>query len=54
MRAVTPRHDQVEAESDNEAESGEAQPDLATTTKGAQHESKTDEPSDENDGRLRL
>ena len=47
--AVTPGHDHVVAESDHKAEGGQAQPDLTTATKGAQHESKTDEPSDEND-----
>jgi hypothetical protein len=44
----------VVAESDHESDSGQAQPDLTTTTKGAKHESKTDEPPDENDGGLDL
>ena len=52
--AVTPRHDHVVAEPDHEAHSSEAQPDLATTAKGAQDEPKTDEPTDEHDRRLRL
>ena len=52
--AVTPGHDQVVTESDHKAQSGEAQPDLATTAKALQDEAKTDEPTNEHDRGLGL
>ena len=54
VRAVTTRHDEVVSESDHEAHSSKAQPDFATTAKGAQDKAKTDEPTDEYDRGLGL